>query len=163
MLRPRAALLPVLLVVGVGVLSGCSSTVALDPPADANDPRCADVMVRLPDAFGDQDRRWTDAQSTASWGDPSAIIIACGVTPPSPSTLPCQTISGVDWIADDSDAPLFRFTTYGRVPAIEILVDYDVVSSSGPVDTVSRLITDDFDVESQCTTLDEATPVPDAP
>ncbi|GAB2699937.1 hypothetical protein BKA24_001873 [Microbacterium marinum] len=163
MLRPRAVLLSVLLFAGAGVLAGCSSTVALEPPTDANDPRCADVMVRLPEVFEDHERRWTDAQSTASWGDPSAVIIACGVTPPGPSTLPCQTVSGIDWIIDDTEAPMYRLTTYGRVPAIEILVDNDIASSSGPVDTVSRLITDEFDVESQCTTLDEATPVPDAP
>ncbi|MDJ1113612.1 DUF3515 family protein [Microbacterium dauci] len=161
--RQRAALVPLLLVLGAALLSGCTSTVALEPADDAGDPRCADVMVRLPDVLEGEDRRWTDAQSTAAWGDPSAIIFACGVTPSGPSTLPCQTVEGVDWIVDDSEAPLYRITTYGRVPAIEILVDYDTVSSSEAVRTVSALITDDFDVESQCTTLEDATPVPDAP
>ena len=65
------------------------------------------------------------AQATGAWGDPVTVILACGVTVPGPSTLECQTVEGVDWLIDDSEAPRYRFTTYGRAPAVEVYLDYD--------------------------------------
>lgn len=109
----------------VAALSGCAGTVSLSPAADANDPLCAEVSVRLPSTVDGFDRRWTDAQATGAWGDPVTVILACGVTVPGPSTLECQTVEGVDWLIDDSEAPRYRFTTYGRAPAVEVYLDYD--------------------------------------
>jgi hypothetical protein len=40
------------------------------------------------------------------------------------------TINGIDWIEDDSEAPLYRFTSYGREPATEIVIDSDRVAGS---------------------------------
>lgn len=150
MARTRSTAALALLVTAVAVLSGCASTVAVEPAPDAADPGCAEVMVRLPDPLGDQQRRWTDAQSTAAWGDPTAVQFSCGVTPLGPTELPCVTVDGVDWVVDDSQAPLYRITTYGRLPAVELIIDYDRVSSSGPVSAVSRLITERFEVTGQC-------------
>ena len=109
-------------------LGGCATTVSLTPAKGANEPDCAAVTVRLPDAVDGQQRRWTDAQATGSWGDPTTVILTCGVDEPGPSTLPCQTVDGVDWIIDDSEAPSYRFTTFGREPAVEVYLDYDAVS-----------------------------------
>ena len=50
------------------VLTSCAPTIHLEPAANANDPLCAEVTVRLPDSIGDQARVWTDAQATAAWG-----------------------------------------------------------------------------------------------
>lgn len=111
-------------------LTGCTSTVSMTPAKQANDPACADVMVRLPGAVDGQDRRWTDAQATGSWGDPASVLMTCGVATPGPSTLPCQNVGGVDWLIDDSEAPNYRFTTFGRTPAVEVYLDYDVVSGA---------------------------------
>ena len=107
----------------VALLSGCAGTVALQPAELANDPGCADVMVRVPDAIGANTRRTTNAQSTAAWGDPTAIILRCGIPDSGPSTLPCYTVNGIDWLRDDSKDPSFVFTTYGRTPATEVIVD----------------------------------------
>ena len=74
-----------------GRLTGCTSTVSLEPAPDANDPACAEVTVRLPDDLAGQSRRWTDAQATGAWGEPAAVLLTCGVEPPGPTTLPCQT------------------------------------------------------------------------
>ena len=41
-----------------------------------------------------------------------------------------DTRAGVDWLIDDSDAPHYRFTTFGRSPAVEVYLDYDEVSGS---------------------------------
>jgi hypothetical protein len=44
--------------------------------------------------------------------------------------MPCVAINDVDWIEDDSEAPLYRYTTYGREPAVEVVIDSDAVSGS---------------------------------
>jgi hypothetical protein len=121
MLRRLAPLAGVLALL---TLSGCSSTVALKPAPDANNPTCAEVTVRLPDAIDGFDRRWTDAQATGAYGDPTTVIVACGVAVPGPTaTLQCITLEGIDWLVDDSDAPWMRMTSYGRDPAVQVFVD----------------------------------------
>lgn len=113
------------------VLAGCSGTVHLEPAEDANNPACAEITVRLPDAIADQDRRWTDAQATGSWGDPVSVILSCGVTVPGPTAdLQCVTLEGIDWLVDESEAPLMRMTTYGRAPAVQVFVDTERVSGN---------------------------------
>lgn len=113
------------------ILTGCSSTVALEPAPHANDPACADVTVRLPDSIGDQDRRWTDAQATGAYGDPTAVIVACGVEVPGPTaTLQCASLEGIDWLVDESEAPRMRMTTYGRDPAVQVFVDTTRIGSN---------------------------------
>jgi len=128
--RARSVGAAALLVAGVTLLTGCTSSVPLDPAADATNPGCADLIVRLPDTVAEQPSRETNAQSTGAWGDPAAILLHCGVAVPGPTTLPCVTINGIDWIEDDSEAPLYRFTSYGRDPATEIVIDSDRVSGS---------------------------------
>jgi hypothetical protein len=97
--------------------------VSLEPAADANNPGCADIIVRLPDGVDGQERRTTNAQSTAAWGNPTTVILRCGIEPVEISTLPCVTASDVDWLVDESAKPSFRFISFGRDPAIEVIVD----------------------------------------
>ncbi|WES65191.1 DUF3515 family protein [Microbacter sp. GSS18] len=118
-------------------LAACSSTVPMEPASNANDPACADVIVRLPDAVDGQPRRWTDAQATGAWGDPASVLLTCGLEPPAPSTLRCITLGGVDWLVDESESPRFRLTTYGRSPAVEVYLDNEVVSPNVVLDTLS--------------------------
>ncbi|MGO1266988.1 MAG: DUF3515 family protein, partial [Microbacterium gubbeenense] len=87
----------------IAVAAGCTPTVHLETAPNANDPLCADVSVRLPQTIGDNDRVWTDAQSTAAWGDPSVVLFTCGLEPPAPSTLQCVSFGGVDWLVDDAE------------------------------------------------------------
>jgi hypothetical protein len=122
-------------------LTGCSSTVSLQPAANANDPSCAAVSVRLPDSVDGQQRRWTDAQATAAWGDPASVILTCGVPELGPTTLPCTPVNGVDWVIDESDAPRYRVTTFDRTPAVEVYLDNDVVSSAQVLDRLSQVVT----------------------
>jgi hypothetical protein len=119
-----------LVVVSLG-LTGCAAPVPLQPAPDAEHAECADVIVNLPDAVAEQPKRETNAQGTGAWGSPdAAVLLHCGVPVPGPTTLPCVSINGVDWINDDSEAPVYRFTTYGRTPATEVVVDSGVVSGS---------------------------------
>ncbi|MBW8764048.1 MAG: DUF3515 family protein [Microbacterium sp.] len=105
----------------LGALAGCSTTVHVDPADDANNAACADVSVLLPDAIGDLDRVWTDAQATGAWGDPT-VVLRCGVDVPAPSDLVCQTIGGVDWLVLAQEDERQRLVTYGRDPAVEVII-----------------------------------------
>ncbi|MCR2811614.1 DUF3515 domain-containing protein [Microbacterium sp. zg.Y1090] len=148
-LRPSAALTAVL---GLLLLTGCgTSSVSLTAAPDANDPLCAEVTVRLPSTVDGADRRWTDAQATAAWGDPTAVILTCGVTPPGPTEARCITIGGVDWIVDESQAPRYRITTYGRTPAVEVFVDNEQVSPNEVLSRFAPYIVDTLPRERQCT------------
>ena len=111
------------------LLTGCSAPVALEPADDAINPACAAVVVRLPDTVAGLDARETNAQGTGAWGTPASVILRCGVPVPAPTAvLPCVTVDGVDWLRDDSNDPSFVFTTYGREPAVEVIVDADAAS-----------------------------------
>ena len=121
-------------------LSACSPTVSLEPAADANNPGCADVIVRLPDAVDGQERRTTNAQSTAAWGNPATVILRCGIAPVEISTLPCVTANGVDWIIDESAKPNFRFISFGRTPALEVIVDSENAVGVNALDSLAEAV-----------------------
>lgn len=127
--RPRlslpllAALLAVVVAVGVGSAWWWTHRpLDVAVPAGGADATCARLATGLPDRLVDQARRSTssDSPAVAAWGDP-AVLWRCGVTPPGPTSDQCLAVDGVDWIAsplDDGTA----FTTYGREPAVQVLV-----------------------------------------
>lgn len=121
-------------------LAGCAPTVALNPAENANAPECAEVTVRLPAAIEELSLRTTDAQATAAWGDPTAVVFTCGLTPPGPTTLQCVTINAVDWIVDDTDLPNLRLTTYGRTPAAEAYVDTSRLSADAALGALASAV-----------------------
>lgn len=135
----RVSLAAVVVVAG-SLLAGCSSTVSLHPAPDANNPLCADVTVKLPKRIGSLDRQYTDAQATGAWGDPTGVILSCGVPVPPPTTMPCQTFQGVDWIIDESQLPQYTATTYGRDPAVEVVIDGSAVSGSLALEAVANAV-----------------------
>ena len=117
--------------VAVGLsVAGCAGQVPMTAAADSNNPDCAAVTVRLPNTVADLPKRETNAQATGAWGSPASILLTCGVEVPGPSTLPCVSVNDVDWIEDDSQAPLYRYTSYGRTPAVEVVIDSDAVSGT---------------------------------
>ena len=120
-MRTSLLLVPALVL----ALAGCASAVALEPAADAVDPVCASVVVALPETVGGLDSRETNAQGTGAWGDPASVILRCGVPSPDPTSSECLLVDGIDWIRDDSNDPNFAFTTYGRTPAVEVIIDSD--------------------------------------
>ncbi len=138
---PRLRLLALPLAVAV-MFGGaaCSSTVSMTPAKGANDPACAEVSVRLPDTVDGQERRWTDAQATGAWGSPATVLLTCGLAAPGPSTLDCQTVDNVDWLIDGSEAPHYRFTTFGRAPAVEVYLDYDAVSGRDVLNALATAV-----------------------
>lgn len=116
-------------VVGTAFLTGCTPIANVQAGDDAGNPLCAEMMVVLPDEISDQQKRQTNSQATAVWGNPSQLVLRCGVTPPPPSTDPCVTVNGVDWLAKEGESA-WTLTTYGRIPATELLFDPKVIPSS---------------------------------
>ena len=139
-------------------LAGCATTVSMDAAENANDPLCADVSVRLPGTVDGQERRWTDAQATGAWGDPASVLLTCGVTPPGPTESRCITIGGIDWIVDESEAPTYRVTTYGRTPAVEVYINNKTVSSNDVLDRLGTIISGAIPAESACISSESLLP-----
>ncbi|HWJ83883.1 MAG TPA: DUF3515 domain-containing protein [Cellulomonas sp.] len=129
MSRRPAALLAAASVV---LLAGCASTVPTTVAPHATDPVCADVVLSTPDELDGLARKDTNAQATTAWGEPeAAIVLRCGVEPLGPTTDRCITVessdgTSIDWVVtegdSDSDDVDATFTTYGRVPAIEVSI-----------------------------------------
>ena len=111
------------------LLTACSPAVDVPAAADAANPACAPMMVALPDSLGDAQLRQTNSQGTAAWGEPSRVILRCGVNVPGPTTDRCVTVNGIDWLLKEGD-PVWTLTTYGRNPATEILMDPHKISSA---------------------------------
>jgi hypothetical protein len=110
-------------------LTGCSPVVDVSPAKDAANPACAPMMVALPEAIGDASLRKTNSQATAAWGDPSRVILRCGVNAPGPTTDRCVSVNGIDWVIKEGD-PVYTLTTFGREPATEVLMDPEKISSA---------------------------------
>ena len=122
------------------VLTGCAPVVPLEPAEQANNAECAEIIVRLPDELAGLAERRVNAQSTAAWGEPAAVILRCGLEPVEVSPLVCVTASDIDWLVDDSEAPSYRFITYARSPATEVIVDSNVVAGVTVLDELAASI-----------------------
>ncbi|WP_312854823.1 DUF3515 family protein [Agromyces agglutinans] len=150
----RRAVAALFAVTGAVALTACAQTVSLERAEAGTDVACADVVVRLPDAVAELEQRDTDAQGTGAWGSPAAVLLRCGVEPPGPTEDRCVSVDGVDWVIDETDAPRYRFTTYGRTPAVEVIVDNDVVSGTTAITDLARAVSV-IPAEGACTSIDE--------
>lgn len=130
-----------LVVVAMAALGACASTADVEVAPNAADPVCASVVLALPQELADLPRLETSSQGTAAWGDASApVALRCGVEPLPPTTDPCVTVTDpsgvrVDWVAVEdpsqtsaSGGTLWTFTTYGREPAVEVVVPPEVTA-----------------------------------
>ncbi|MEO6021039.1 MAG: DUF3515 family protein [Knoellia sp.] len=106
------------------MLSGCSSAVEIAPTPLADSDVCREVASAWPATVGNHERREvSNASAGAAYGDP-AIIARCGVPALGPTTDDCIEVDGRGWVAQKlSDGT--RFTTFGRDPAIEVLIPSD--------------------------------------
>ena len=111
------------------LLSGCTPVADVEAAPDAENPACAEVMVYLPVEVAETPLRDTNSQATAAWGNPSKVILRCGVPVPGPTTEPCASVNGVDWLLRE-EGETWRATTYGREPAVEVVFNPNEVASS---------------------------------
>ncbi|GAA1147669.1 DUF3515 domain-containing protein [Nesterenkonia lutea] len=136
------------------LLSGCASTATVEAAPDAANPECADVMLAVPEVIGDHELRPTTSQGTAVWGDPSQVVVRCGVEPPGPSTEHCVGAEGVDWLAVEEDDQTWRLVSYGRDPAVEVLLNLDQVASSTAMLSMSTAV-QRVEQTRSCTTTEQ--------
>lgn len=113
-------------------LSGCGSAVTVAGAPHNTDPRCASAMLGMPESMGELPQRETTSQGTTAYGDPSGVIVRCGVDEPGPTTDPCTEVNGVDWLISEVSGQQnqWRAVSYGRSPAVEVLFDTSRVPSS---------------------------------
>lgn len=106
------------------LLAGCGEQPVRAVPFGGSDSvACQAVAQHWPQTVGPYEPRVTAVQSAgvAAWGDPP-IVARCGKEPPGPTTDPCIDVDGVHWVATVLDDGGTMLTTYGRDPAIEVLV-----------------------------------------
>ncbi|MBW8171655.1 DUF3515 domain-containing protein [Ornithinimicrobium sp. Arc0846-15] len=129
------------------VLVGCTSAIKVAPYEGADDGSCDFVADAWPARVAGQEPVVTAVESTsvAAWGEP-AIIARCGGPIPGPTTDQCLDIDGVDWVATELDDGV-QFTTYGRSPALEVLVpdDYEPQALLMPAFTDVAMMVDQGD------------------
>ncbi|ANP27829.1 hypothetical protein DAD186_12790 [Dermabacter vaginalis] len=134
--RPRHALCAITSVLALGcalTLTACGAVAVPPPEANPTHPRCAEIIVALPEVLLGLSRSETTAQSTAAWGSgEDTIVLRCGVAPPPPTTDLCTTIASrsgteIDWIVKEDDKRgIVHMTTYGREPAVDLTVPREV-------------------------------------
>jgi hypothetical protein len=141
--RPRTRTIrravPAALLVAGASLAGCSAPVSVQAAPGAADPACAPLLLALPETLGDAAIRKTTSQATAAWGDPSAVVLRCGVASPGPTTDRCVSVNGVDWVIKEGD-PYYTLTTFGREPATELLLDDSRISSATVLASLSSAV-----------------------
>lgn len=135
-------------------LTACTNPVPMDAAEHANDPSCADVIVRLPQTVANLEKRETNAQATGAWGDPAGVLLRCGIEPSGPTTDDCVNVNGVDWIIDRSNPPLYRFEAYGRSPGLELIVNSELASGTEATVDLGE-VTALLPQERKCTSLSE--------
>lgn len=106
------------------LLTACGQgPVRATPFGESDSLACEAVADHWPQFVVDLEPRVTAVQSrgVAAWGDP-AVVARCGKQPPGPTTDVCLDVNGIDWVGVPLDDGGTMFTTYGRDPAIEVLV-----------------------------------------
>ena len=118
----------------MAALTACSGGDSIEAARDGGSLACAALVARLPASVLGRDRRDLDVAGAARWGDP-AIVLRCGVPPTGPTSDYCIDADDVQWTFRDL-GKRYRFTTYGRTPAVEVVVP----SSVGRTNATSALI-----------------------
>lgn len=112
------------------LLTSCASGVTVPVAPNATDPLCANIVLAVPEKLGEFPRLKTASQATAAWGDSpqEAITLRCGVDFQGPTEELCTTVTDpsgreVDWITvQDPETEAWTMTTYGRSPAVEVMI-----------------------------------------
>jgi hypothetical protein len=150
---PRVAVLlaaVVALAIGAYLLLRPQSVEVAVPDGGA-DPACTTMADRLPSRLLDHGRVATSPTSpaVAAWGEP-AIIWRCGVTPPGPTTQDCIAVNGIDWVVQPLDDGT-GFVTYGRDPAVQVLVPDDYAPETFALTALSAAVGTVPQNEHRCT------------
>ncbi|NLS08532.1 DUF3515 family protein [Nesterenkonia sp. MY13] len=130
---------------------------SVESAPNAHHPDCAEVMLTLPETIGEFEQRPTSSQGTSVWGEPSAVVMRCGVEPIGPTDYPCVSPAGVDWVWVEQE-DYVQLISYGREPSVELLVDEDQITESAMMDmqlTLSGPV-EQIEQTRECVSVDEA-------
>lgn len=142
-------------IAAIVTLSGCTGVLVVDAAENAADPDCALPILLMPDQIGDLSQRTTSSQGTTAWGEPASVIVRCGVPEPAPTTDPCVNVDGVDWVQVRAEDDTWQFVSYGRSPAVEVLVTPSVVSGATALASVSSAVSE-IEQTAQCVSAEDA-------
>lgn len=152
---PRLTAVPLVVVLGAGVLAGCSGAVGVEPAPRGWEQQCSQVYTALPDSIAGLQRRETTAQGAAAWtgvptgstdGREVTVVLRCGVDQLSALETAggCQAVEGdgasVDWIPVDDGDGRTTWTTYGREPAVQLQMPADADLTSAVPQSVAKAV-----------------------
>lgn len=139
----------------LGALTACAPAASVEPAPAAHDPDCAEVMLALPEEIGEYSKRPTTSQGAAAWGDPSAVVLRCGVEPIGPTEHPCVAPMDVDWVWIEGDDHV-QLISYGREPSVEVLLDSEQLSEDTTMNAQFALSEPVSRIEQTAECLDQA-------
>ncbi len=162
------------LAAGALTLTACSGSVLLPVGPYAPDPACGRIIQALPGELAGLPELRTTAQATIAWGEPgAAVTLRCGVEPPPPTDDRCIGVMGgdgvqVDWINPEPESDLqpetaqqeggaWAFITYGRVPAVELVVPASVALEPAALLTAIGPAVAQAPAERHCLTFTDQT------
>ena len=164
----RKVAAPLLVPALLAGLTACGpGPVNLEPAEDAANPACAKAMVAMPSELNSLQQRETTAQATTAWGDPSSIILKCGVAhSQEPVSDPCVNVNGIDWIVTPTDpqaaqaseqtaSGTWQAKTFGRDPAIRVTFQAEQVFSSTLLAELSSAVAQ-IPQEQACSNLEDS-------
>lgn len=142
-------------------LAGCAAATYAPPGPQAELPVCGEIVAYAPQELLGRSQTEPSSQGTVVWGN-GDIVLRCGLEPPAPNPEGCTRIEDsqgtlTDWLIRPSDGGGWHFTTYGRDPAIDVLVAEGVGGdqpSAALIDltsTVHRIEADEYCVSLEDT------------
>ncbi|WP_405870362.1 DUF3515 family protein [Streptomyces sp. NBC_00005] len=131
-----------LVVGGVLVVREVNAPVGgVEAAADGGTPQCARITRAYPDGLGGQRRDDAALPGVGVWGG-GTVTARCGVEPPAATTDPCVSVDGVDWVwrpAKPGDGRKV-LVTYGRDPAVEVVISDRVAGTDDVLVEMSRAV-----------------------
>jgi Protein of unknown function (DUF3515) len=137
MKRPYVRARPLAALATSAALCACNGGLAIEPPETIQkvEATCMELADSLPETVLGELTRETKPESdlTAAWGTP-AIVLRCGVSPPSAATPSAELVSieGVDWFAEEVPEG-YIFTSWGRLANVEVTVPDDYSPEADPL------------------------------
>jgi hypothetical protein len=105
----------------------------------AKDPACARIADGYPDRLGGAGRDPVTFEGLAVWGR-GTVELRCGLRPPAPTTEPCVSVDGVDWVWREQAGDRRYLVTYGRSPAVEVSIADSVTRLDAVLLDLSHLV-----------------------
>ncbi|MBT2379216.1 DUF3515 family protein [Streptomyces sp. ISL-111] len=111
------------------------------PGAQAGNAHCGRITENAPGKLAGHPKHAIELAGVALWGD-SNIVLRCGVAEIGPTSDPCFSAGGVDWVIDTARSTDTQkvIITYGRTPATEVTVTHSAKAPDEVLVELSALI-----------------------